>query len=567
MASQVEKEIYKCLEKRENFVLDAGAGSGKTYTLIKALNHIIKEYGQSLNKRKQSVVCITYTNVAKNEILERIEYNSLISVSTIHDFLWDCIKPFQKELKIELEFLIQEKLEKVRSELSELSDRAKKGRQKAIERIEKLSLALDEMSKTVSKIVYANFPNYKEGKFSHDDLIIIGSRIFKKYSIIGKIISDSFPIIFVDEYQDTQKEIVELLLNNANVFNYQVIGFFGDKRQQIYSSGIGEITSAFKLKTIQKTENYRSSIQVIDVLNKLRSDLTQVQPEKNKRTGEALFFYVHTQANESFSVKSFVEDKLLKKWKLNNFNDVKTLYLTHRYIASENEYEDLLMHYSRASKRDTLIDNRNNRGWEPYADFMFDSEALIHYYENDNIQALLQNSSFILNSFEAKQKLRYHLDYLIKCRNRMTVEEFINYMLGHDLLLPTEKMKSIDIINDPLNTFYEPLISMKYQKFINLYQVQEDLTPFSTKHNTKGDEFDNVLVVIDDNAWKSQFNFNHYFSNDDDNESRLNRTANLFYVVCSRAKNNLAILCTSVLSSKSEEVLKEWFGNGYIKLS
>jgi len=41
----------------------------------------------------------TFTNVAKNEIIERTEHDPLFVVSTIHDFLWASIKPFQKELK------------------------------------------------------------------------------------------------------------------------------------------------------------------------------------------------------------------------------------------------------------------------------------------------------------------------------------------------------------------------------------------------------------------------------------------------------------------------------------
>ena len=78
----------------------AGAGSGKTYALIQTLRYLIENKGEELLKNKQKIICITYTNVAKNEIIKRIEYNELVNVFTIHEFLWQSIKQFQKQLKI-----------------------------------------------------------------------------------------------------------------------------------------------------------------------------------------------------------------------------------------------------------------------------------------------------------------------------------------------------------------------------------------------------------------------------------------------------------------------------------
>ena len=54
-------------------------------------------------------------------------------------------------------------------------------------------------------------------------------------------------------------------------------------------------------------------------------------------------------------------------------------------------------------------------------------------------------------------------------------------------------------------------------------------------------------------------NFNEYFSNNRINEQRHNKTSNLFYVVCSRAKNNLAVVCVSTLSNEAKTRVKEWF--------
>lgn len=94
-------KIVELIKKNESFVLEAGAGSGKTFTLIQTINYLIESKGVQLRFDNQNIVCITYTNVAKNEIIDRLENNPLVLVYTIHEFLWDCIKNYQKQLLIE----------------------------------------------------------------------------------------------------------------------------------------------------------------------------------------------------------------------------------------------------------------------------------------------------------------------------------------------------------------------------------------------------------------------------------------------------------------------------------
>ena len=72
---------YYDIEERKSFVLEAGAGSGKTYALIQTLNYLIQHKSENLKIANQKIVCITYTNVAKNEIIDRIENNELVEKS------------------------------------------------------------------------------------------------------------------------------------------------------------------------------------------------------------------------------------------------------------------------------------------------------------------------------------------------------------------------------------------------------------------------------------------------------------------------------------------------------
>ncbi|TKJ33193.1 MAG: hypothetical protein CEE38_21300 [Planctomycetes bacterium B3_Pla] len=560
MAIHVEQQIFDCIEKQGSFILDAGAGSGKTWTLVQTLNYLIETKSKELKNKNQQIVCITYTNVAKDEIIERTEHNDLVKVRTIHDFLWECIKQFQKELRIKLIELVEEKLVKINVERDAKTRTDTKIYKELSDKKNKYEEAIGRLRTEELKISYENFPRYSEGKLSHDELIIIAEKIFSSYPKIRKIITDLYPIILVDEYQDTQKETIQILLNYLLECEDFIVGFFGDKLQQIYDKGIGEIPSEFGLVLIQKTENYRSSKEVIGLLNKLRSDIEQYQPPQNRRTGRIAFYYFPNP--NGFNANDFIQSNLKDKWPIESIENVKVLYLTHRFIAKEKQYEDLLQHYIDVNKRDCLIKNEDNRGWCPFADFLFDLESLVDLYINKRIQQLLRNVFIKIDSFDSKKQLKDLMEQMVQIRETAKIGDIINFTLMNQLLPESDGMKNYDFEDKEKQEFYDQLMKLEYAQFLRLYQVQQENTPFSTKHNTKGDEFDNVLVIIDDSAWRQNYNFNDYFSNNMEKEKRYQRTNNLFYVVCSRAKENLAVVCTSDLASGAKTQIQEWFGEG-----
>src|SRR4051812_25429725 len=84
----VDDEITSCLrlDKPRSFFLFAGAGSGKTRSLVNALHHVRESLGPTLRLRKQRVAVVTYTKAARDEIIRRTEFDSIIAVSTIHAF-------------------------------------------------------------------------------------------------------------------------------------------------------------------------------------------------------------------------------------------------------------------------------------------------------------------------------------------------------------------------------------------------------------------------------------------------------------------------------------------------
>lgn len=217
MAGTVMEQISSCLDSKTNFLLSGGAGSGKTYILIQTLHHIFK------SNSKASVACITYTNIAANEIKERSPYSKL-RVTTIHDFLWDELKDYQKNMKNSVVALVAQEKECKGSGLAYYGD----------------NIITDQ---SFTYVEYQNYRDLEQGIISHDDLLKIANYMFEKHPLLSKILCDKYDYIFVDEYQDTQSMVIKIFLDHIKeaAKGRLCVGFFGDKMQSIYETGIGNI--------------------------------------------------------------------------------------------------------------------------------------------------------------------------------------------------------------------------------------------------------------------------------------------------------------------------------------
>lgn len=205
------KTMFSCIDNHQCFRLEAGAGAGKTYSLIEALKHIIRSHAQNLSRKNQRIACITYTNVAKNEINTRTDNNPLIYAETIHAFSWSLIKGFQKQM---LDFI------------PTISEKWK-------ERISCIG-GINEQ-----QVIYdLGYPSVTDSILTlhHDDVLKITS-YFLGINKFRSVLHAKFPIILIDEYQDTNEELAESIVKNLiDAKSNILIGFFGDHCQKIYGS-------------------------------------------------------------------------------------------------------------------------------------------------------------------------------------------------------------------------------------------------------------------------------------------------------------------------------------------
>ena len=87
-------------------------------------------------------------------------------------------------------------------------------------------------------------------------------------------------------------------------------------------------------------------------------------------------------------------------------------------------------------------------------------------------------------------------------------------------------------------------------------------TPFATKHGVKGAEFQDVLVVIDDRLW-NMYRFEAVLAGET-SKSQFERSLNLFYVSCSRARRNLVVVATSEMSAEAIAGARRLFGDANV---
>lgn len=147
-------DILSLIEKKQNFLLSGGAGSGKTYSLVSLLKKVSEKYP------KVRIACITYTNAAALEIRDRCHIGNLY-VSTIHDFLWDNIRQFQVELRKILCEIVNDPNGKIQNPLSDDEEEFQ---------------LLDDI-----QITYKEYTRILKGEISHDEVLIIAKKMFETY--------------------------------------------------------------------------------------------------------------------------------------------------------------------------------------------------------------------------------------------------------------------------------------------------------------------------------------------------------------------------------------------------
>lgn len=528
-------QIINSIDSSKNFILDAGAGSGKTYCLVQTIDYLLKK----TIKKSQKILCVTFTNIAKNEISSRLKNDSSrIIVSTLHDFIWSFIKQFQIELREEVKRLGEEKLSKLRKEINEAQRKIDNPRHNTnifnqeqiiavnTKKIEKYN-GVDYMKLDIDYDLYSA---YYKGKISHDDVITIMNN-FLDNDYFSSIFLDTYPYVLIDEYQDTNGTIIEKIMRKSlekrELFT-TVIGLYGDKMQMIYED-INIDLEKLNVTHIKKEDNFRTAVEIVQANNTFRSDgLVQNCKMQNPKIPYEEIKFIYNKSEDK-ELRNFIQDE--------SFKTYKRLYLSNKNIANEIGFNDLSSIFNEMYNRN--MNEKLLKLEDPFISYVMNNIVyLVSKIECQDYYDFIQKFSNI-NS-ELLKKLSEELAILLAGDNQ-SLKIYIDFFLSMGII----DYKKFESICEYYEYFEEDfvlkLLLIDINQYKNLSKQISHETTLDTMHGVKGDEFERVIVNIFENQPWNQYNFDKLFLHQDLERSNVIKAHKLLYVACTRAKSGLII--------------------------
>lgn len=668
----IHESVFNAINSFQDLIFNAGAGAGKTFALIESLKHIITNHGSRLVSHNQKVMCITYTNVATNEIKKRLGNSDLIQVSTIHENLWQLIKHHQKELVIihaeKLEFdliklkedLIESQDDKILKTFKIYRDLTRESKQaftsfmldyKEIyyanynkpaaafkSSLDEVALQYPNALKNVGnfkKIVNTIFKidNYKKcllkikeqvdgytsityvSKYnsdilhrmliSHDTLLEYSLKIVRRFDLLKQIIIDSFPYILIDEYQDANESVVDIM-HQISIYSKKInhnlfIGYFGDSIQNIYDDGIGGLINEVhpNLLSINKRFNRRSYSEVIDVINKIRNDEIQQSSIYSDSLGGSVKFYSGESEIKLPLINAFTE-KYKQDWNISIENKLHCLVLTNKLVAELSGFPELYSCFSKTTFYKRFYDRLNTELLSNETSKLGDVPNTI--YKILRFKALLKNPNTNINNIIVKgeysnlsfKELKRMIQQL-KCFSGDTLDAliksiFYEYKKSDEGSYFREVIRDlislevytydsfVNYLNEKLfdeqgddpdhdKTLLENILNIDIKQYDLWFSFIENTRDtdiiYHTYHGTKGLEFENVIVIMENDFGNMNKNkFSSFFEKTIDRKkltdsvdiSKFSNTKNLLYVSCSRAIKNLRVLYLDDVSNFSKGI-------------
>ena len=603
--TQVDETLEKCIfsTPRKSFFLFAGAGSGKTYSLVLLLRKIRDSIGKDLLLQGKNVAVITFTNAATDEIINRLDYSPIFHISTIHSFVWEVIKFYQTDIKL---FYCRNLYEEIESLEKKMKESKNKMTKTYLSNEEKLNAQKERLTKarSIEKFVYnpnGNNPEYNA--LSHAEVIKISAQMIISNQMLQKIIAQRYPILLIDESQDTKKELVDAFFDIQKKFpDIFTLGLLGDQKQRIYADGKENIESIIPdgwEKPIKRM-NHRSSRRIIKLANTIGKGIdlhAEQNPRDEANDGFVRLFVVqqHDGLNKDEVEKNVMrimcEQTKDEKW-TGITTDVKVLTLEHMMAVRRLGFADFFAPLSKVSKYQMSF----LQGTVSEVEF-FTKKVLpvVNSINKDGHQALeiLKVNSPLLS----RQKVDKPYELYLKCREdalkiadlvnrddtiRTVIDEIVKsqILIVPDTVKQAYLLKPADIdetISDEVRAWITVMdlpisVICKYDDYVN------HRSQFDTHQGVKGLEFGRVMVIIDDSESKGfLFSYDKLFGvkdlSDTDKkniregkETSIVRTQRLFYVACTRAKKSLAVLMytSNPEGVKDDVIKKEWFGEDEI---
>lgn len=590
----VDEEIKKCLDPQapQSFFLFAGAGSGKTRSLVAALDHLRGTMGRSLRMRGQKVAVITYTKAARDEIIRRTQFDPVIAVSTIHSFAWTLIEGFNHDIREWLRVALNDDI----LDLQAKEAKGRAGTKASAERLADIASKQRRLARldTTKKFVYSpDSDNRGRDSLNHAEVLKLAGDFVRTKPTLRQILRDGYPYLLVDESQDTNRHIVEALFTFQAAHKGEVVvGLFGDMMQRIYGDGqpsLGENLPA-DWATPTKRLNFRCPRRVIELINKVReaTDKQTQIPCSAAQEGHVQMFVFPSEGTDKAAAEQAICAHMAGLTTDRDWLDedaVKVLILEHRMAALRMGFDDLLAAlYPVTQFRTALLD-----GSLPLVNFFSNLILPLWDAKGDKFAvSRIVRAASPLASANALKNADDELEQLAKAQ--AGVDTLVALLDGNpaatfrdvaqnvaetglfvipDLLMVALAGADIEASDEDeeedrtdrdkgIAAFLAaPFLQVRaYAKYVS------GKARFDTHQGVKGLEFPRVMVIMDDHEARGfLFKYDKLFGGGAE-DSQTASTRRLFYVTCSRAERSLALVA---YAENPERVRNQLLANGWFK--
>ncbi|MEZ0343606.1 MAG: UvrD-helicase domain-containing protein [Caldimicrobium sp.] len=345
---KVEAEFLKDLNPAQREAVEtiygpllviAGAGSGKTRTLVCRLAYLVERGIPS-----EKILLLTFTRRAAREMIDRAssllqrDVNK-ITGGTFHSLCNLMLRQYGSLIGYNSNFTLLDRgdsedlLNLLKTSLG-LSDRKKRFPKKdTLATI--YSKSINQL-RSVEEIVSSEYPQFLEylpeiqrlfaeyvaykrehQLMDYDDLLLNWLKILKEFPYVRKDVGARFQFIMVDEYQDTntlQGEIIKYMAED-----HQNVMVVGDDSQSIYGFRGANYRNIFEFpklfpntKIIKLEQNYRSTQPILDLANVIIAN-SKIKYTKTlftlKKDGEKPVFL---RPKDEAEASIFIADKILE---------------------------------------------------------------------------------------------------------------------------------------------------------------------------------------------------------------------------------------------------------------
>ncbi len=403
-------------------------------------------------------------------------------------------------------------------------------------------------------------------KFSHDTLLEYGLKLVETYPTLCRIIIDSYPYFFIDEYQDTHSNVVKFVktIHDYGIKNNKnwLVGYFGDTAQNIYDDGVGRnITEVHSgLDDINKKFNRRSHQQIIDIANNIRADeIVQVPISEERNKGSVHFFYNNsddklTTARQFLAEykNDLITDNSGSGAIDNEETKIHCLVLTNKLMARFNGFGDVYEVYQKSA---LYYDNLNTQVLSQQLEKLNPTvlniyhliklyrdvhQGKVSYYDVFGISSrnmAFSKASLIIHELRntVVSSLKDWVDLITDRLVNSDAKEELGKALINRIHYEQDKVTSADVFRstllDNINTLMnedsededkakeniDRVLGLPITQLINWVNfidgIEADDISYHTYHGTKGEEYNNVAIILEHSfGRKNKDKFKNYFN-------------------------------------------------------